>query len=86
MFNPTNILAEDEGLERSARRVGTSVLVRASGNPEAHRSKGMYALIVMVMLIDAFESCGVRKSHQKGTYRKHNSVDGRDVFDFTRRI
>lgn len=33
LFSPTNIWAEDEGLARRARRVGISVLVKASDYP-----------------------------------------------------
>ncbi len=33
LFSPTNIWAEDEGLARRARTVGTSVLVKASNYP-----------------------------------------------------
>ena len=65
LFKPTNIWAEDEGLERSARRVGTSVLVKASEFPGADRSKRMYALVVMIVLIEASESRRVQKGPLK---------------------
>ena len=55
LFSPTNIWAEDEGLARRARRVGMSVLVKKKkirlSWRQIDRREGMYALVVMIMLI-----------------------------------
>lgn len=51
-------------MERSARRVGTSVLVKASEYPEADSSKGKYALIIMIMLIEVSGSYGIQKGYR----------------------
>ena len=53
LFSPTNIWAEDEGLARMPRRVGISVLVKASDYlwMQLDQMGGMYALVVMIMLI-----------------------------------
>ena len=58
MFSATNICAEDEGLARSARSVGTSVLAKKLEDPRADKLKGIYALVVMIMLKDATEVYG----------------------------
>lgn len=71
-------------MARSAWSVGTSVLVKASEDPETKKWKGMYALVIMVMLIKASESLDGVSGW--ATYRKHDSINGRDFFDFTGRI
>ena len=87
MFNVMNIWAEDEGLARSAQSVGTLVLVKVSEDSKCDKQRGMYALVVMVMLMEASESCRTLiGAPEWATYRKHDSINGRDVFDFTRRI
>ena len=74
-------------MARSAWSVGTSVLVKASEDPESNKWKGMYALVIMIMLIKTSESRRTFRWHTRvETYRKHDSIDGRDVFDFTRRV
>ena len=87
MFNVMNIWAEDEGLARSAQSVGTLVLVKVSEDSKCDKQRGMYALVIMVMLMEASESSRTLiGAPEWATYRKHDSIDGRDVFDFTRRI
>ena len=87
LFKATNICAEDEGLARSARSVGKSVLFKASedrGNNELER---IYALIIVIMLVKASESCEFcTVPAGRITYRKYDSVDSRDFLSLARRI
>jgi len=54
LFSATNICAEDEGLARRARSVGTSVLTKKLEDPRADKLKGIYALVVMIMLKEVY--------------------------------
>jgi hypothetical protein len=67
-----------------SRYIGAGQSVRLSWR-QIDRKEGMYALVVMIML--KIEAISVTESKRnEETYREHNGIDGRDVFNFARRI